>query len=265
MKLLSLPVLFSILFLSCQGQEEQTGPYQLGFPSKRIALPDEMEEISGIHLVDQDHFKAIQDEQGIIYNLDSASGSISEKTVFGKDGDYEGITMVEDAIWALRSDGNLYSFESGKETEKYKFPEDDFEFEGLCFDKKENRLLLALKKHPSKKVKKLVHIYAFDLKNQEFSEQAVIQIPKNYVHQNFKPSGLSFHPITGDLYIVSSVAKTLLILNSNQESKGVFRLNPFVFRQPEGLTFDEEGNLFISNEENDGPPTVLKFDYQDEK
>jgi uncharacterized protein YjiK len=42
--------------------------------------------------------------------------------------------------------------------------------------------------------------------------------------------------------------------------KEVYPLNPALFRQPEGIAFDNENNLYISNEGDDiSKGNVLKF------
>ena len=35
--------------------------------------------------------------------------------------------------------------------------------------------------------------------------------------------------------------------------------------QPEGLTFDEDGTLYIANEGKEGNGTILRFNYQPER
>jgi uncharacterized protein YjiK len=59
---------------------------------------------------------------------------------------------------------------------------------------------------------------------------------------------------------MAHVGNKLAIFNTNQQLIEVHELNPSVFGQPEGIFFDNYGNLYISNEKNTGPANILKFE-----
>ena len=42
----------------------------------------------------------------------------------------------------------------------------------------------------------------------------------------------------------------------------VFKLDPALYNQPEGMTFAPNGDLYISNEGGEGIATILKFKYK---
>lgn len=76
----------------------------------------------------------------------------------------------------------------------------------------------------------------------------------------FKPSALSWNGRTKQWFVLSSVNKMLVITDANWQVQEVHLLKPSLFGQPEGMTFDKENNLYISNEGS--PPkkgTILKF------
>ena len=78
----------------------------------------------------------------------------------------------------------------------------------------------------------------------------------------FKPSAAAIHPITGELYIIASVNHILVILNKDRSVKHAYKINPGLFKQPEGLTFTPNGDLIISNEAADkGAADMLIFKY----
>ena len=76
---------------------------------------------------------------------------------------------------------------------------------------------------------------------------------------SFKPSGIAIHPIDGEVYIISSVGKLLIILNRSGKVQNVIELDPKIFRQPEGICFSPKGDMFISNEGQGGKGYILKF------
>jgi uncharacterized protein YjiK len=79
----------------------------------------------------------------------------------------------------------------------------------------------------------------------------------------FRPSALTKDPLTGDWYILSAVNKLLVVADKSWKVKGAYPLNTHTFNQPEGIAFDNDGNLYISNE-GDGfiDGNILKFAIQ---
>ena len=86
---------------------------------------------------------------------------------------------------------------------------------------------------------------------------------KSKVHSKFKPSAIAIHP-DGNIYVLSSFSKTLLVLSPDGFILNKVVLDEALFRQPEGITFNTKGDLFISNEKNKGAPTLLRFNYRHE-
>ena len=67
---------------------------------------------------------------------------------------------------------------------------------------------------------------------------------------------------TNEWYILSSVNKMLIVADADWNVKNVYALNPAQFHQPEGIAFDNQFNLYISNEGDlVSPGNVLKFNY----
>jgi len=95
----------------------------------------------------------------------------------------------------------------------------------------------------------------------------VVRVPAGKLHSihtkvKFHPSCLARHPLTKEWYIVSSVNKVLLVLDDQWAVKGMYDLDPVLFKQPEGLAFDRQGNMYISNEGVQGNANVLLFPYK---
>jgi uncharacterized protein YjiK len=77
--------------------------------------------------------------------------------------------------------------------------------------------------------------------------------------KKLKPSGLAIHPRTGNLYVIASVGKMLLVLSPEGRLLHAERLDKDLFEQPEGIAFDLQGNLYIASEGEDGPGKLMKF------
>lgn len=80
--------------------------------------------------------------------------------------------------------------------------------------------------------------------------------------KSLRPSALTKNPVTGQWYILSSINKMLVVTSSDWTVQQVHVLNSTLFSQPEGITFDAENNLYISNEgSKSNYGNVLKFMY----
>jgi uncharacterized protein YjiK len=117
-------------------------------------------------------------------------------------------------------------------------------------------------------------VYTFDIDGlKDFARTNKISLPlKNSkkglaveADLKFQASGIAFHPITGKLYLLSAEDHMLFIFDKSGAVQHMIRLNPVMFNQPEGITFLENGDMFISNEgPGKGPGTLLRFNYKSE-
>ena len=95
---------------------------------------------------------------------------------------------------------------------------------------------------------------------QIYSEESVRSFLKDK-NAEFKPSAAAIHPIEKRLYILASVGKLLVIADTQGKVQEVYRLNPDIYQQPEGITFAPNGDMYISNEAKGLVPTLLYFPY----
>jgi uncharacterized protein YjiK len=269
-------------------------PYNLLKPHKQQFLPPKLNEISGLSIMDNERIACVQDEKGTIYVLDFKTAEIEKKINFADDGDFEGITLEGTTAWALKSNGNLYrvkDFMDGEEVLRAKKYETELskknDCEGLTYDPVHSRLLIACKGHPYIDSKKGHHkkaIYEFDLEEKKLNEDPVyildLEKIRNFREYNtmtnlgidllstfdenkgdvtFQPSDLAIHPKTQNIYVLGAVGDMLIVLNPDGEILLMVDLNDKLFKQPEGICFDKDGILYISNEGGEGRATILKY------
>jgi len=249
--------------------------YDLGHP-KQYILDKSLREISGIVFLNKnDHeLGAIEDENGRLYYFHLGSGKLNHSK-FSKKGDYEDVTLFKnEEIVVLRSDGSLFEFplsqaKNGQieNTWEYKHLLPAGEYESLSADTEQ--LFVLCKNCPGDNQKKEVSVYrvrrnkngALFVASQFKIDLSGIHMKKNSESSKFHPSCLARHPLTGEWYIISSVNKLLLVLNTQWKLKTFYSLNPALFKQPEGLAFDENGDMYISNEGGKGDADILVFNY----
>lgn len=270
-------------------------PYHVNEPDDSWELPYKLVEISGLSYVADDRLACVQDEKGNIYIFDTGSGEVETKIDFGEDGDYEGIEIVGKDAWVLKSNGTLYQvkgFLEDDEPDTEKHPTEltgKNDAEGLCYDPVTGNLLIACKGHPflnEKKGKEFKAIYRFNLSSFRLDPDPelliVMDSVKYYKDYNtmaklgvellaliddskgdlsFQPSGIAIHPFTGNLYVIGSVGDLLMVFSRDGQMLFLTDLRSKHFPQPEGICFDPDGNLYISNEGAGGRGVILKFDY----
>jgi len=147
---------------------------------KKWNMPKDLTEISGISYIDGQRFACVQDELGKIFIYNATSSSVEKEISFGVPGDYEELAMVGETIWVLRADGKLFEV-SNMNAAKPSVKEYSTQLttkqdpEGLCYDKKNNRLLIAIKGvEPGTENYK--GIYAFDLASKKMGQQKILEI-----------------------------------------------------------------------------------------
>ena len=240
-------------------------PYQLSKPAENYTLPNTLKEISGLTYFKDGQLLCVQDEEAVVYVFDTKEKKVVKDFGFGGYGDFEGIEYINDEVYVLESNGDLFRFKPestqiGKT--KTELPKKT-EVEGLGYDPKTKRLLIAVKNGKGSSDKA---VYSFDLLNRAVFKDMSLNDeqlkaagidPKTY-----QPSGIAVHPITGEWYIITSAGKRLVVTSRQAKIKYSEPLDPDLFRQPEGICFAPNGDLFIASEGKGKKGYILKFDYR---
>ena len=251
-------------------------PYDLTTPDETVTLPNKLEEISGLTYYKDDKLLCVQDEEAVVYVYDTKKKKVVQDFGFGGYGDFEGIEYVNGEVYALESNGNLLRFEPPADTDPVEtevasnigrtrmgLPAKT-EVEGLGYEPKTKRLLIAVKQGGGESSDKA--IYSFDLLNKAVFKDMQLNDeqlkgagidPKTY-----KPSGIAVHPITGEWYVLSSAGKRLLITNRKAQILYSESLDPKLFRQPEGICFAPNGDLYIASEGDGKKGSIMTFGYK---
>lgn len=274
-------ILISVLTFGCTQQEEiyksPTG-YDLNHPTIYY-MPDQLFEISGIAFDNGNNeiLYAEQDEEGKIFLLKSGYKEPFE-VKFAKKGDYEDMAVSNGRVIVLRSDGELFSFpleevKAGKITDviewKHLLPEG--EYESLYANNQADQLVLLCKTPHKSRNNKNIKGYTLKIDQQgsigfqsefEIMAEEIRKISGSEAEFEVHPSALTLNKFSDEWYILSSINKMLIVTDKSWKVKSVFRLDPLLFNQPEGIAFDNERALYISNEgSKTRAGTVLKFPY----
>lgn len=273
--------------------------YDLSNPDKSIILPPVLIEISGISVIDSTIVACVQDENGIVFIFDITKNEIRDQLIFHFPGDYEGIASVAGSYYVLRSDGTL--FETGNDRSSViseqpgstvRLPAD---YEGLCYDRRNHRLLIVPKNNPGRgsEDEKKHPVYALDLQSAKDTLKAVLELDSQSIKDSVKValefdladitryaaenhieisddekiislmvSDIGIHPISNMLYAISAVNRMLFVFDEDGTITYIEELKPELFSMPEGISFLDNGDMLISNEGRTNPASILLFRYR---
>lgn len=280
---------FATIFLFSFIPQEKN--YNFSKPDSYYILPDTLHEISGLTDIDDGRIGCVQDEKGMVFVYNLYQSRIESRHTFYLDGDYEGITLVKDDMYVLRSNGTLFCirnfFGDTQKVDSFQTNIQNINNEGLCYHAKRKTLLIASKsrinRQPEQKDKR--YIYEFDIKTNKTMDEPFLVLDVNDIEVEmskrnislgerqkktgesidkrlkFMPSSIAVHPVNGYYYIISAVDFLMIAVDDKGEIKDMVKFDEALFPKPEGLTFFTNGDMFISNEGKDKKPNLLRFNY----
>ena len=256
---------------------------------EKVTLSKKLLEISGLTFDPvSNELYTVNDEKAIIFKINN-EGEILSKIDFGKNADYEGIEKVGNHIFILKSNGKIaeYDLVQSKIVDIYDNPLTlTNDTEGLGYNRSTHSLLIACKGSPNfgdaPKLKKTKAVYAFDIETKKLKTDPVIKISddaiENYMDRvmsvkqskkkykkrlhrakEFSPSAIAHNMIDDRYYLLSTLGKVLLVVNNKSEIETMYFLEDSAYIQPEGLCFDKDGNMYISNEGKGHKSNILKI------
>lgn len=263
-------------FLQCQDKDKNYNNSSSANNIEVIKLPNSLNEVSGLAISDDGNLFCHNDEIGVIYQIDPSSGKIIKNFqlgAWGLEADFEDIAIVGDKFFLITSNGILYEFSEGSNLEKIKFDEIDlnfsskFEIEGLCYDPSSESLLIACKDYSGKNYKGMRAVYSFSLKTKKVNKTprfliSLKGLKNKFGIKKFFPSAVSREPNSGNFFVLSSKGNPAIVeLDSSGTLVSGKLLDKKMHPQPEGLAFNKNGDMLISNESVNSSANIIIYKY----
>ncbi len=239
----------------------------------KTALPADLKRISAISFIDDEHIACLTNETGSIRIYNLRDGTLDKEIPFAPPGNYEALAIVNETAYIGCADGRIFEMGSYNSTEpqireygtSLTIKE---QLSGLCFDKKNKRLLVTIRaKDPGSQFFK--GIYAFDLSTKQMPVIPVIRVnlqdsifgkPVRNLQSVFQPADIACRESTGEFFLPDGNRRQLVVLNEKGEIKKILTLDKSQFSQPEGMSFSGSDEAWICNAgKEDQPATLIKI------
>jgi hypothetical protein len=287
-----LTVTLSLFLFSCQMFWSPHSPKGYVLPRPEIHFLDKkLNEISGLYfLKGEGSMLAIADDKKHIYRLftDGRDDDYFEET-FGESADYEDVVRVDSSVFVLASDATIFETlhsDTGLITRRYhlsvpvpavadsrkKKDNAVVDFETMYYDPTARGIVLLSKSIKGESKQGFRSAWRFDLATRSFDPKPFYTFNLKEISQTlkdgqveFKPSAAAIHPLTGELYVLSSAGHLLVVADLRGKVHAAYRLNPSFYPQAEGIAFAENGDMYISNEAKLGKASLLRIPYGGKK
>lgn len=252
--------------------------YNLKKPTHSWVLPSDLVEVSGNTWIDKNHLILIEDFTPNLYfvKFDDKNATLEKKIPFAETDkekiDIEDVTIVDNVVYALWSHGVLFKitdWQNNPQIEKIKTGlSKDNNTEGLCFDPVIKQLLIACKDNSGTGEDSAKAVYSFNMESMKLNEKPFMVIhPKDFIaltgsSLSFNPSAIAVHPVTHDIYILTTRDnKGMAVFSHDGVLKSFQAIDKQLMEQPEGICFNPKGKLIISSEGKKGDPgNLFEFD-----
>jgi uncharacterized protein YjiK len=260
-----------------ENEKDAAIPYILEKPDRKWKMPDDLKEISGIVKMPGDTLLAIEDLHPILYFIDVSKPNavIAKKLTFedvAKDKfDIEDVTMDSShTIYAIWSHGVIFKITDWRNKMHAEPIETGLDkknnTEGIAYNPATGNLLVACKNESGleDEKKSTRAVYAYDTSSEKLKQEPFLVIEKKEIDRfmsrkvEFYPSAIGVHPISHDIFVISTKGnKSIACFDQSGKLKGFEFLDPELLPQPEGICFDQKGNIFISTEGRHGEPAYV--------
>lgn len=253
-------VFISIFLSSCTNSHKKSDYpdsdlYNLSNP-KVINLPVELDEISGITYYPKDtSVFAITDEDGMLYKIPLNRPNQLRSWRFDKKRDYEDMLYADSTFYVLVSNGDVMkvNFVNDKlistKIDLSDVSKKENEFESMFLDS--NKIVIVCKTCDIDS-KNQTSLFAWNLTDSVPAVLPHFSLEYGSVLKNkprhLKPSAAAVNPYTNEIYFISAIENMLIVTSLDGKLKASYKLDPKIYKQPEGIAFTPKGDLIISNE-----------------
>ena len=214
---------------------------------------------------------AIKDEDGFFYKIYLNNNTVIRSWRFDKKRDFEELVLHDSIFYVLISNGDIESIKFDRtdsiRTAKSQFPDSSNnknEFEAMYYDDS-LQMLILLCKNCDGDGSKMVTAWGYNISTQSYAilpfaiDPSLVAQKMGVDKIKLRPSGAAINPVTNELYILASLNNVILITDRNGTLIDLLKLDPAIYKQPEGIAFTPSGDLIITNEFFENSPANILY------
>jgi SdiA-regulated protein len=257
-----------------------------GAPARQVALPEELQEISGLAVASDGRLFAHGDEEATVFQIDPATGQVlgrfrlaptGQEPELGKKarkgrvaGDFEDMVIVEERYFLVTSNGFLLEFAEGEDGASVPYTAhatglgERCEVEGLTYDAGAGELLLLCKEFHVKAERGRVAVYGWSIADRRLEPTPRLAVPYAALRPligtgAFNGSALGFTPGGRSVVVVAGPQRLFVEVTADGRVVEGGPLDRAAVEQPEGIAFLRDGTLLISSEGGRGTATLNAY------
>lgn len=253
--------LLLLCLMSCGSENQHPGQLQ-------IKLPKALREVSGLTVLPDGRLLAVADEKARVYSVDFEALQAKKYTSMGNPaakGDFEGIALLNNALYLVTSNGVLWRQELSAKPESYEKIRTGIgkhcEVEGLTAWVERDALLILCKQARVSNHQRKLQIFSWSEERRALEpDHAITRSYKVLGVQPLHPSGISFSADKQSLFIIAAREQYFLeITLRGQILRAAPLPNKSTHQQTEGVVITTDSTLYLADEGRKGKGTITRY------
>lgn len=261
---------------------KEDGYFDLVHPENITNLPMGVNAFTDFVLMDSTHLVCLDDQVGGVLVYDLTSNQSQGYLPTGIDSKITEVSKIDSTIILLDEKMDLHFLSPPYDstsitTESLK--DKSWISSGMCLHEQTNRLFFVAESALENEIQNY-YVYTFNLNHRKLNERPLFEIKPEEIelfaisnnislslnhkmengdtiqHFTFKPEVMAVHPKTNEIYVLSSVDRSLAVFNQFGQVVNYTVLNEEIFVSPKAMTFYPNGDLLLTNSDLKNPSIV---------
>lgn len=261
---------------------KESGYFDLVHPESVTNLPMGVKAFTDFVMMDSTHLICLDDQIGGVLVYDMISNKSQGYLPTGIHSKITEVSKIDSTIILVDEKMDLHFLMPPYDSTSIvteSLSEKSWISSGMCLHEQTKRLFFVAESDIENDVQNHL-IYTFNLNQKKMSERPLFEIksedieafalanniavPTNRLDDNgdtvdvfsFKPDVIAVHPKTNEIYVLSSVDRSLAVYNQFGQVVNFTVLNEDLFSQPKAMTFFPNGDLLLTNSDLKNPSVV---------
>jgi hypothetical protein len=253
---------FAASTANAQGADHGIARYLIQTPEREYLLPQGLSEVSGLAVASDLSVFAHNDEYGIVYEVEVATGKTIKAFALGAStvkADFEDIAARGDYVYLLTSDGRIFEARKGEHRKRVLYNVYDTgvgarcETEGLANGPTENDFLILCKRMRDEAFKDRLVVFLWNVADHSPVTAPWLNVSLDGLlgkleQANFHPSAFAWKRDTRTLFIISAKGHNAIEIDMRGRLVSRYKVDKRRHPQPEGMTLMPDGRLVIGDE-----------------